>query len=169
MIDYQNSGYLQDPDSMYRRRLPTEAEPSRTGAGNHSAADRGTRPAADRGTRPDADWPAEPGATAGEERSGQEMRRNPADRASEPRVTDLSPIEHLAHYLGTTTEAVLENVPNAVLQALCRIPQHSRLRRYHDSTLIGRLRTLVDAMPADDLRRPRLRFLLEEAERRSRM
>jgi hypothetical protein len=103
------------------------------------------------------------------DRRGVEHRRDPRERADPARTTDMSPVEHLAQYIGTTTEAVLENIPNAVLQALCSVPQYTRLRRVHDATILGNLRTLVDAMPADDLRRPRLGFLHEDAERRTRM
>jgi hypothetical protein len=161
MIDYQNSGYLQDPDSFYRKR------PARETA---SHPREGTRDAALRISGADGHDTARQAEDLCEgDRRGVEHRRDPRERADPARTTDMSPVEHLAQYIGTTTEAVLENIPNAVLQALCSVPQYTRLRRVHDATILGNLRTLVDAMPADDLRRPRLRFLLEDAERRSRM
>lgn len=161
MIDYQNSGYLQDPDSYYRERpSPETASHPREGVNDPSAARFG-------GHELEADLLAEDLCEG--DRRGVEQRRNPREREDPARTTDLSPVEHLAKYLEETTEAVLENVPNAVLRALCAVPQYTRLRRVHDATLLANLRTLVDAMPSDDLRRPRLRFLLEDAERRSRM
>lgn len=160
MIDYQNSGYLKDPDSYYRKRPASETrlDPSRHGTGDSAAARRGAAPDA---------GPADECQT--EDHRGVEHRRDPVSRLDPARVTDLGPVEHVAQYLGTTTEAVLENVPNAVLRVLCEVPQHTRLRRIHDSTILSNLRKLVDAMADDDLRRPRLRYLLEDAERRSRM
>lgn len=164
MIDYQNSGFLKDPDSFYRRRPTPDATSHPRAGADPDAASRISGPgaAAEDGTRFDED------ICEGDRRS-VENRRNPHERMDASRVTDLSPVEHLAKYIGETTEAVLENVPNAVLRALCDVPQYTRLRRIHDATILANLRALVDGMPSDDLRRPRLRFLLEDAERRSRM
>lgn len=164
MIDYQNSGYLKDPDGYYRRRPASNArshprEGVEGGAGGRIS---GPGAAGADEARPEED-------ICEGDRRGMENRRNPRERMDPSRVTDLSPVEHLAKHIGATTEAVLENVPNAVLRALCDVPQYTRLRRVHDATILANLRILVDAMPSDDLRRPRLRFLLEDAERRSRM
>ena len=78
-------------------------------------------------------------------------------------------VRRLALLLDTSPEAIEANVPAALERVLCSLPWESRLRRERDRVVLADVRLLWEAMPADDLRRKRLQFLLEHAERRARL
>ena len=77
-------------------------------------------------------------------------------------------VRRVALLLGSSAEAIETNVPVALEKVLCSLPWESRLRRERDRVVLADVRLLWEAMPADDLRRKRLQFLLEHAERRTR-
>ena len=78
-------------------------------------------------------------------------------------------IRRLALFLEVPIERVAANVPGAIQDALGRLPWEYRLRRHRDRVVLQDVRFLFEAMDPDDIRRPRLKFMLEHAERRSRM
>lgn len=78
-------------------------------------------------------------------------------------------IRRLALFLQVPVERVTDNVPGALQDALGQLPWEYRLQRHRDRVVLQDVRFLFDGMDGDDLRRPRLKFMLEHAERRSRM
>lgn len=78
-------------------------------------------------------------------------------------------VRRVALLLESSPEAVEANVPAALEKLLCALPWESRLRRERDRIALDDVRLLWEAMPTDDLRRKRLQFLLEHAERRARL
>jgi len=75
----------------------------------------------------------------------------------------------IALFLGRPARRVEENLAGALRDVLCSLPWESRLRRDRDRGLVEDVRFLFDALEADDLRRPSLKYLLEHAERRTRL
>ena len=78
-------------------------------------------------------------------------------------------IRRLALFLQVPVDRVAGNVPGALQDALGQLPWEFRLQRHRDRVVLQDVRFLFDEMDRDDLRRPRLKFMLEHAERRSRM
>ena len=78
-------------------------------------------------------------------------------------------IRRVALSLGRSPAAVQANVPGALQDALCRLPWDRALRRHRDRVILQDVRFLWEQIEPNDLRRPRLKFLLEHAERRSRL
>lgn len=78
-------------------------------------------------------------------------------------------IRRLALFLERSPTAVETNVPGALQEVLCRLPWDRALRRHRDHVVLEDVRFLWERMERDDLRRSRLKFLLEHAERRSRL
>lgn len=78
-------------------------------------------------------------------------------------------LRRLALFLEKPLRMVERNVPGSIQEALSRLPWERRLRRRRDQVVLQDLRLLWEQMDADDLRRARLKFLLEHAERRSRL
>lgn len=92
-----------------------------------------------------------------------------ATNSDERRATDGRSLDRLALWLDRTPADITRDVPAAMLEVLCRLPSTRRLRRGQDRALLADLRALLADIPDDDLRRRRLAYLLEEAERRSRL
>lgn len=82
---------------------------------------------------------------------------------------DHRAIRRLALFLERTPAAVQTNVPGALEEVLCRLPWERALRRHRDRVVLQDVRFLFEQMDRDDLRRSRLKFLLEHSERRSRL
>lgn len=78
-------------------------------------------------------------------------------------------IGRIALFLGRPARRVEENPAAAIRDVLCSLPWESRLRRDRDRVLVEDVRFLFEGMDADDLRRPSLKYLLEHAERRTRL
>jgi len=78
-------------------------------------------------------------------------------------------IGRLGLFLERTPAAVDRNVAGALEEVLCRLPWDRALRRHRDRVVLQDVRFLYDQMDRDDLRRSRLKFLLEHAERRLRL
>lgn len=78
-------------------------------------------------------------------------------------------IRRLALFLERSPAAVATNVPGALQEVLCRLPWDRALRRHRDRVVLQDVRFLWEQMDLDDLRRSRLKFLLEHSERRSRL
>lgn len=76
-------------------------------------------------------------------------------------------IRRLALFLERSPAAVETNVPGALQDVLCHLPWEKALRRHRDRVVLQDVRFLWEQMESDDLRRPRLKFMLEHAERRS--
>lgn len=94
-------------------------------------------------------------------------RRRPA--CAEGGKTRDRAIRRIALFLEKPAERVASNVPGALQEALRLLPWERALRRHRDHVILHDVRFLFDRMDADDLRRPRLKFLLEHAERRARL
>lgn len=92
----------------------------------------------------------------------------PAGRASTEDPLD-SAIRRIALILDCSPAVVGRNVPAALEKVLCSLPWESRLRRERDRVLLNDVRLLWAALQPDDLRRKRVLFLIEHAERRSRL
>lgn len=78
-------------------------------------------------------------------------------------------VRRVALFLDWPERRVAANLPGAVQDVLCRLPWDARLRRERDHVLVADARLLFGLVQADDLRRPRLQYLLEHAERRTRL
>lgn len=78
-------------------------------------------------------------------------------------------VRRIALFLERPASRVEANVPGALQEVLCRLPWERALRRERDLVVLRDVRFLFEAMAPDDLRRARLKFLLEHAERRSRL
>lgn len=78
-------------------------------------------------------------------------------------------IRRVALLLERTPISVGANVPGALQDVLARLPWDRALRRHRDRVVLQDVRFLFEQMERDDLRRPRLKFLLEHAERRTRL
>jgi len=78
-------------------------------------------------------------------------------------------LRRIALFLHSSVNAVEANLPNSLLTVLCRIPENTPLRRSQDKTIVHDVNLLFQDVDADDLRRPRLKFLLEAILWRSRL
>jgi len=78
-------------------------------------------------------------------------------------------IGRLGLFLERAPAAVEANVAGALEEVLCRLPWDRALRRHRDRVVLQDVRHLFEQMEPDDVRRKRLKFLLEHAERRSRL
>lgn len=78
-------------------------------------------------------------------------------------------VRRLALFVERPPAAVEANIPGSLQDALCRLPWDRALRRHRDRVVLQDVRFLWEQIESDDLRRPRLKFLLEHAERRSRL
>jgi hypothetical protein len=78
-------------------------------------------------------------------------------------------VRRVALFLDRPERRVTGNLPGALQDVLCRLPWDARLRRERDRVLIADARRLFELVEPDDLRRPRLKYLLEHAERRTRL
>ena len=78
-------------------------------------------------------------------------------------------IRRIALFLDRPARRVEANPAGALRDLLCSLPWESRLRRDRDRVLVADVRFLFDAMDADDPRRATLKYLLEHAERRTRL
>jgi hypothetical protein len=76
-------------------------------------------------------------------------------------------IRRLALFLERSPADVERNVAAALQDVLSRLPWERALRRHRDCVVLQDVRFLWEQMESDDLRRPRLKFMLEHAERRS--
>lgn len=76
-------------------------------------------------------------------------------------------VRRLALFLERSPAAVEANIPGSLQDVLCRLPWEKALRRHRDRVVLQDVRFLWEQMESDDLRRPRLKFMLEHAERRS--
>lgn len=75
-------------------------------------------------------------------------------------------IRRVALFLGCSPTVVESNVPVALEKVLCALPWETRLRRERDRVVLEDVRLLWEALPPEDLRRKRVQYLLEHAERR---
>lgn len=87
----------------------------------------------------------------------------------EPRQIVEDALRRLALFLEKPLRLVERNVPGSVQEALSRLPWERRLQRKRDQVILQDLRVLWERMDAEDLRHARLKFMLEHAERRSRL
>ncbi|MFW6078602.1 MAG: hypothetical protein ACODAE_03215 [Gemmatimonadota bacterium] len=94
--------------------------------------------------------------------------RSPVELTGRGKTRDRA-IARLALVLERPSSAVERNVPGALQDVLCRLPWERALRRHRDRVVLQDVRFLWEQMESDDLRRPRLKFMLEHAERRSRL
>jgi len=78
-------------------------------------------------------------------------------------------LRRIALFLHSSVKAVQANLPNSLLTVLCRIPENTPLRRSQDKTIVHDVNLLFQDIDEDDLRRPRLKFLLEAILWRSRL
>jgi hypothetical protein len=78
-------------------------------------------------------------------------------------------VRRLALFLEVPVDRVAANIPGALHDALGQLPWEQRLQRHRDRVVLQDVRFLFEEMDREDLRRPRLKFMLEHAERRSRM
>ncbi len=98
----------------------------------------------------------------------QGLLRSPDSEDS--RAADLdAATRRIALFLHASVRTVETNLPGSLLTVLCRLPDATPLRRSQDHIVVRDLQLLFDQIEADDLRRPRLKFLLEAATYRSRM
>lgn len=78
-------------------------------------------------------------------------------------------VRRIALFLEVPVSRVEANIPNALQDVLCRLPWDRALRRERDHVILDDVRFLFERMEPDDLRRRRLKFLIEHAERRARL
>ncbi len=102
------------------------------------------------------------------------QRSTPDRRTYRPQVeltgrgkTPDRAVRRLALFLERSPAAVDKNIPGALQDVLSRLPWERALRRHRDRVVLQDVRFLWEQMESDDLRRPRLKFMLEHAERRS--
>jgi hypothetical protein len=99
----------------------------------------------------------------------QGLLRSPtSDEAETAELRDRA-IRRIALFLHTSVRNVETNLAASLLTVLCRLPDSTPLRRSQDHTIVGDVQVLFEEIETDDLRRPRLKFLLEAATFRSRM
>ena len=102
------------------------------------------------------------------DKSTQELLRHPKDGAAEVAERDRA-IRRIALFLHSSVRVVESNLPGSLLTVLCRLPDSTPLRRSQDHTIVNDVQSLFNDIESDDIRRPRLKFLLEAASLRSRM
>lgn len=78
-------------------------------------------------------------------------------------------LRRIALFLHSSVKSVRNNLANSLLTVLCRIPENTPLRRSQDKTIVRDVALLFEDVEPDDLRRPRLKFLLEAVQWRSRL
>lgn len=78
-------------------------------------------------------------------------------------------IRRIALFLERSPADIETNVPGAMQDVLSRLPWERALRRHRDHVVLQDVRFLWEQIEPDDLRRPRLKYMLEHAERRSRL
>lgn len=100
--------------------------------------------------------------------TGSARRHSAVELTGRGKVRDRA-VRRLALFLERTPAAVEGNVPGALQEVLSRLPWERALRRHRDHVVLQDVRFLWEQMEADDLRRPRLKYMLEHAERRSRL
>jgi len=100
--------------------------------------------------------------------SGLRSERPEVELSGAGKMRDRA-IRRLALFLERSPTAVETSVPGALQEVLCRLPWDRALRRHRDRVVLQDVRFLWERMEQDDLRRSRLKFLLEHAERRSRL
>lgn len=97
-------------------------------------------------------------------------RTNSSDTGLKTPTTQARAIRRIALFLDRPVRRVEANLPGALQDVLCRLPWESRLRRDRDRVLVEDVRLLFENdVELDDLRRPRLKYLLEHVELRTRM
>ena len=94
------------------------------------------------------------------------MNQNLVELTGRGKTRDRA-IRRLALVLDRSPADLERNVPGALQEVLCRLPWEMALRRHRDRVVLQDVRFLWGQMESDDLRRPRLKFMLEHAERRS--
>jgi hypothetical protein len=99
----------------------------------------------------------------------QGLLRSPSSREADAAELRDRAIRHIALFLHASVRTVETNLPGSLLTVLCRLPDSTPLRRSQDHTIVRDVQVLLDEIEADDLRRPRLKFLLEAASFRARM
>ena len=99
----------------------------------------------------------------------QGLLRRPSSKDAEAAELRDRAIRRIALFLHTSVRTVEENLPGSLLTVLCRLPDSAPLRRSQDHTIMRDVQVLFDEIEADDLRRPRLKFLLEAATFRAQM
>jgi hypothetical protein len=98
----------------------------------------------------------------------QGLLRNPSPE-EEAMVARDRAIRRVALFLNASVRTVEQNVPNALLRVLCKLPDGRALRRGQDKVLMKAVHLLFAEVEHDDPRRPRLNYLLESASWRSRI
>lgn len=98
----------------------------------------------------------------------QGLLRSPDSEDSGGAERDAA-IRRIALFLHASVRTVDTNIPGSLLTVLCRLPDCMPLRRSQDHIIVRDLKLLFDEIEADDLRRPRLKFLLEAATFRARI
>lgn len=98
----------------------------------------------------------------------QGILRNPAELDSKEPERDRA-LRRVALFLHISVKAVEANLANSLLTVLCRIPESTPLRRSQDQTIVNDVKVLFDEIELDDLRRPRLKYLIEAVVWRSRI
>ncbi len=78
-------------------------------------------------------------------------------------------LRRIALFLHSSVKNVQNNLANSLLTVLCRIPENTPLRRSQDKTIVRDVALLFEDIEPDDLRRPRLKFLLEAIQWRARL
>lgn len=94
--------------------------------------------------------------------------RSLAELTGEGKTPERS-VRRLALFLERSPAAVEANMPGSLQDVLCRLPWERALKRHRDRVVLQDVRFLWEQMESDDLRRPRLKYMLEHAERRSRL
>ncbi len=90
------------------------------------------------------------------------IRRPSSDDAEGAKLRERA-IRRIALFLETSVETVEANLPGSLLTILCRLPENTQLRRSQDHIILREMQLLFDEIESDDVRRPRLKFLLEAA------
>ncbi|MDH3298642.1 MAG: hypothetical protein OEM23_03625 [Gemmatimonadota bacterium] len=98
----------------------------------------------------------------------QGLLRARADQQTDVAERDRA-VRRIAMFLHTSVKSVEANLANSLLTVLCRIPENVPLRRSQDRTILGDVQLLFEEVEADDLRRPRLKYLIEAVLWRSRL
>ncbi len=99
----------------------------------------------------------------------QGLLRRPKTGESEAAELRDRSIRRIALFLHVSVRTVESNLPGSLMTVLCRLPESTPLRRSQDHTIVRDVQVLIDDIEDDDLRRPRLKFLLEAATFRARL
>lgn len=106
--------------------------------------------------------------TAGIATSASRTDRSAVELTGRGKIRDHA-VRRLALVLERSPADVEANVPGALQVVLSQLPWEKALRRHRDRVVLQDARFLWEQMESDDLRRPRLKYMLEHAERRSRL